>query len=513
MGLRDSRLTACCLCVAAAIAAPGQGVQVSIDLDLAQGIAVPVDGAVAASGAMLVLGTVEGAPPDAFNLLRTDAEGMPQWAVGIGPTGAGFTLMPRRLVPAAGGFHHAFGTYTDANALHYFVSRIDSMGGVAWTRTYRPVDPGTDYGFSSLAGTSDGQLVLTMGFIDRTVALRLDTTGAVLWANEYLTSNSPTNKNPGFDMAATADGGVLLTQKAEGDIFLVRLLADGGVLWANRFTGGGYCQPHVALLLANGDFLLAGSSDAVPFAARVDAQGTMLWRRSYTVDEGTLERFDSAVELEDGSILLGPSAGSSGILAVHIQAGGQVIGAHGLPGGGTCRIIGRGAGRLALVGRTPQFLDGEWALRTVLLAGSDADALGCLQAPVGAGSTSLSVPPPLAGCSVVAREVVTEPLNTVVEALPAASRELCASSAPDAAAPDDHPTWHTTVIQAGEALRPVLPSRDAIILHLDAAGRTLPLRMVNGAVNTWQWAPGLHLLLVRATDGGHRATMPVLVVR
>lgn len=490
-----------------------QGLHLAVDLAVDGGAVTFVDGVVAPGGAINLLGTLADAPATAFQVLRVGPDGEPQWARSLGPPGVGFQMTPRRLVQLGDGTLYAFGTYTDAQAFHYFVSRMDTLGNAAWLRTYRPATAGVDYGFSSLVATSDDQLVMTMGFIDRTVALRLDTAGTVLWANEYITETSPTNKNPGFDMAATSDGGVLLTQKAGDDIFLVRLQADGNVAWAFRHPNGGYCHPHAAISLADGGFLIAGSRDGVPFAARLSASGEMLWQKDHAVDEGALERFDQAVELGDGSLLLSPSANSTGILAVHLGAGGEGLAAYSIAGQGTARIIGREAGRVVLAGRNQQLVNGVVRSVELLLCSNDVADLGCMQGTCNVVATALPVQAPVPGCAVVPREILVGTRGLDVQAPVPALRALCDNAVPANAAADDGVRLCPTVIHAGDPVELCsgAPLDAGRLRHWGGDGRLIPLAWNGHVLDTHGWTPGLHLLQVLAPAGGARHVLRVVV--
>ena len=267
-----------------------------------------VDGLVSPDGGIFMLGGYQNIQEPAFTLARYDTTAHFLWCTKVESASAASDLQPRKVVRMSTGDLMVFGTYASGDNRDYFLTRMDDAGEVQWTRLYHQQYVGFDYGFSSIVATSDDELVVSMGLIDRTVAMRLDMDGEVLWSHQYITDLSPTNKNPGFDFTATADGGVLLTEKAEDDIYLVRLDSLGGVPWARRYPNGGYCHTHTAILLEDGGFLIAGSRDSSPFAARVNVDGDVTWQKTYAFDEGFVERFEQAMELSDGGYLLTPSA-------------------------------------------------------------------------------------------------------------------------------------------------------------------------------------------------------------
>ena len=479
-----------------------------VDLSLDAGAVLFVDGTVAPDGTMDLLGTVLDAPPQTLHLCRFDLSGEPLWARTIDPSGAGYQILPQRLV-RQGDALFAFGTYTDANAFHYFIARTGQDGSTAWIRTYRTAIPGTDYGFSSLVATTDGDLVMTMGYIDRTVALRLDTTGAVLWANEYRTPHAPTNKNPGFDMAATSDGGVLLTQKAENDIHLIRLLPDGSVLWTKRYPDAGYCHPHCAIELGDGGFLVAGSRDALPFAARTNAQGALLWFRTYSVDAGALERFDHAVQRPDGSLWLSASPNSSGLLGLHLDASGQLMQAYTLSGGGTARALGIRNGQVPLVGHTEVLLDDVVQDMPLLIADVLSSGATCLQAITSGTHVDVTTGVPLEGCQVIPETILTGLVDFVQSAPPLAVRAPCPTLVPAMDREDPFGVW-PSVCASGDLLTVHGVAAGERVVHWTPFGTRTELP-TGTRVNTAGWPCGVHLLQRLGRQGVPRATVRVVV--
>lgn len=480
--------------------------QLAIDPAGADSIVVFSDGLVTSDGGTRILGGFENAPVPAFTLCAYDVHGQFQWGQKVAATSTGAQLEPRKLVRLSTGELIVFGIWANGGSHAYFLSRLSAEGALQWIRTYRPGSGGSDYGFSSVVATSDDQLVVSMGLIDRTVAMRLTADGDVLWANEYVTDDSPTNKNPGFDFTATPDGGVMLTQKAEDDIFLIRLTGDGSVDWARRHPNGGYCHTHSALLLEDGGFLISGSRDAVPFAARTDQDGHMIWQKQYAFDEGLPEAFGRAVELADGDLLLTPSRASVGIMGLRISPLGAPVSARTMDGDGYAKVLGRHEDRILFGGRAWVQVDNGTSDAMLLLATPTDLSTGCLNGSTGVIAEDIPIPTPVNGCTVVAEAILEDTIAVYVENILFGARPLCT---PIAGQQDQHAPLFTlfpSVITSGDPIQ----IRTAMNAHVHRVeinasdGRSERIALLTEQAGATQQVPttglpsGMHL--VRALD-------------
>ena len=507
-----------CICAPLAMAQSPDGFQLVIDPAGADSVVVFADGLVSEDGGILVLGGYPGTQEAAFSLCAYNPAGQFLWGRKVEATSQGTQLDPRKLVRMSTGDLMIFGTWATSGAHAYFLTRTDPAGEVQWTRTYRQENTGFDYGFSSMVATSDDQLVVSMGLIDRTVAMRLDMDGDLLWANRYVTDFSPTDKNPGFDFTATADGGVLLTEKAEDDIFLVRLLSDGTVDWAKRYPNGGYCHTRTAILLEDGGFLIAGSKDTAPFAARLDATGGMIWQKEYTLDEGILEAFDEALELPDGDLLLTPSSGSIGIMALRVSPLGTPVAARTIGGDGYTEVIGRHEDMIMLGGRAWLETDDGLQDAMILLASAPVLAMGCLQGTTGVTSNDIIIPPPIYGCDVAVEPIVQDTVDTFTSVVLFGARPICASiSGADEALPTARIVVFPSPVHSGEPLTIGCEAGGVTFLEIIASdGRSLrsgsakPVER-NARVSTSGWCPGLYLVRAMGPDGDALGTARVVV--
>lgn len=513
--MKDHLLPFVLLCSTLAHAQSPEGYELIIDPAGADSVVVFADGLVTGDGGALVLGGYDETQEAAFSLCAYDGTGQFIWGRKVAATSSGTQMVPRKLVRMSGGELIVFGNWATGGAQAYFVTRLDTAGQVQWTRTYRQELTGFDYGFSSIVATSDDELVVSMGLIDRTVAMRLDIDGNLLWANRYVTDLSPTDKNPGFDFTATADGGVLLTEKAEDDIFLVRLLADGSVDWAKRYPNGGYCHTRAAILLADGGFLIAGSRDTSPFAARLDATGNMIWQKEYVFDEGIMEAFDEAMELPDGDYILTPSRGSAGIMALRATPLGSPVSAKTIGGSGYTEVIGQHEDLMVFGGRA--WLTGPGGLEDAMLLLSSTASLGmdCMPGTTGVTAIDIAIPEPIYGCDVVMEPIVQDSALTFTTNVLFGARPLCASTS---AIPEPHAAEmfvFPSPVARGEAV--LLDIRGAVSIRcLAADGRVMEDLMIGRTTaslrfSTTDLPTGLYLLRAADVSGRVLATGRLVV--
>lgn len=495
---------ACACVLSAAAQAPGN-FQVVIDPPGDNAYHTIEGGLVTPDSAIYVLGGYQNVQEPAFTLGRYNSSGDLLWSRKVTYTGAGM-LRPAKVVRVSTGDLFVFGILSGMTGHDYFVTRMSAGGDVQWTRTYHQDIEGSDYGYSSIVATSDDQLVVSMGFINRTVAMRLDLNGDLLWARRYVTDLTPTDKNPGFDFTATADGGVLLTEKAQEDIFLVRLGPDGDVQWAIRYPNDGYCQTRTAILLEDGGFVIAGQRETQPFAARLTPSGEIIWLKEYSFDEGLVDLLDRVVELSDGDLLLTPSSTSTGIMALRVSPLGMPVAAWSMTDNGRASVIGRRNGLVVLSGRAFIEVDGGFEDALLLLGTGEWPDLECVQGNTGATATDIPQLPPVYGYDVLEEAILEGTADMNVSAPLFGTRPLCNTAigmADAAAQPHLRPypspaTRGTTVVidHAGAATIECFSTdgRSLLKLGVPPDGARLELR-------TDALPAGLYLLVARDGRG------------
>jgi hypothetical protein len=273
-------------------------------------------------------------------ILKTDAAGSPVGQHSLSASG-GLTLFSAAAVGdgvvVAGGPNSALAGYPSA----LWLAKFDASGSLAWQRGFSPgflgvvplalvqALPGGDLLLSGTYGsmlTQDANLFLA----------RTDPSGNIRWQHSY---GGPKRDVGGLALP-TADGGFLLegatlswgaggTANGYGDAWVLRLDPSGNILWQRAFGG-----PHddLALVLPDpaGGYILSGFSTSFGsgqediFAAKLDAQGGLVWQRAFG---GAGSEAGFVVPDPAGGYLLQGTSDSFG-------TGGQVLWAAHLDGGG-----------------------------------------------------------------------------------------------------------------------------------------------------------------------------------
>ncbi len=311
------------------------------------------DVAVDEANQLFVLGRYFSAT-EAMYLLKLDAGGRLLWEKPAGPwdRSEGYALLRR-----PDGTLIAVGRLSQNNRSDLVVVALNEEGELQWSHIHdqRLHDQGhaaclTGDGHLAVAGYTQEQ-----GEPRDLLVLLLDAGGAFLWSRVL-----PAGSYDGeCAIAAAADGGVLVAGAAltgpDGvDTRLYRLDADGNTLWSNDWHKPGFQAPEALHPLGNGSefflvtrdeaepgsrtyrvtadgrpgqpratlagtcrgarptvdggFLLTGFQQSPPpafgvelFLARLDAQGQLLWERTYSSPVNRIG--ENAVETPDGRLV------------------------------------------------------------------------------------------------------------------------------------------------------------------------------------------------------------------
>ena len=177
------------------------------------------------------------------------------------------------------------------------VARLDGKGNLLWKRALGGSQNDTA---TAILILPDGEILLAgftrskgRGRADAWI-LRLDGQGKVLWERTF--------GGPGFDIAwaiAPAAGGgfVFAGETTVGkptgggrqarDAWVMRLDAQGDPVWEKKFGGNKYDILSAIASVPGGGFILAGNTESKGagrndgWVVRLDAQGEMLWERTY----------------------------------------------------------------------------------------------------------------------------------------------------------------------------------------------------------------------------------------
>lgn len=253
----------------------------------------------------------------------------------------------------------------------YWLLKFDSSNQLQWSKTYGGTDD--DRG-QNIIQTLDGGYFLTgysksndedvsenFGASDFWVA-KLDSNGNIVWEKSY--------GFPGVDVANAAiqtnDNGFLITgildvtasnqqgndrnsvssRHAGGDYWAIKLDANGTKEWRRYYGGSNTDTPYDIVTTDDGGYILLGTSDSFDvdiqnskgaydyWAVKIDANGTMVWEKSYGGDE--IDQAYAITKTNDGNFLIVGDArssnddvtsnyGSADIWAIKINQNGEKI--------------------------------------------------------------------------------------------------------------------------------------------------------------------------------------------
>jgi len=175
----------------------------------------------------------------------------------------------------------------------YWVLKLDSLGDLEWERT--------------LGGDGD----------DRVYDLRETPDGGYVVAGGSRSTLSGDRTEPNYDAG----------QFIDNDYWMVKLAADGSIQWDKRYGGSGDDVCNVVLPLADGGYLLCGTSDTylggdktVPnwlltsrniWLVRIDSTRAITWQRMLGSPSGNT--LADAIHTDDeGLLLLATTGGANG---------------------------------------------------------------------------------------------------------------------------------------------------------------------------------------------------------
>lgn len=275
----------------------------------------------AAAGGFVAVGTTRSfdvVGQDAW-VARLDAQGRSLWQNAYG--GTGNETASAIWSPLDGGYWVAGSTSSgSAGGDDGWVWRLDAAGEVIWQMAYGGAAVDT---FAAVVGTTDGNFVVageTWSFgaaLSDAWVLKLDREGNVLWQNRY----GGALADGARALQPTADGGVVVAGYTDSlgmggrDAWVWQLDTAGEVVWQFALGDVGTDETHGLLRLPDKGLLVVGATDSFgagngdAWAARLDANGQLVWQRAY----GGSVAADAA-----NSVALGQAGGT--LLAGHTFA-------------------------------------------------------------------------------------------------------------------------------------------------------------------------------------------------
>ncbi len=146
-------------------------------------------------------------------------------------------------------------------------------------------------------------------------AIRTNDTGKVIWAQSM--GSSGVEKGYSIKSTQTADSGFAITAVTTGfgaggeDLYFLKLTKSGTIQIQTRFGGSGTDYGRAVAQLADGGYLIGGTSGSSPksgaqdaYVIRTDSSGNVLWNKKFGFASTTTTHFISFEQLPSGNIWL-----------------------------------------------------------------------------------------------------------------------------------------------------------------------------------------------------------------
>jgi len=282
-----------------------------------------------------------------------------------------------------GGFVAAGSTYDSSQntgAVSALILKLDSQGNVQWRRLLGQAGGPTSAYLNALQQTTDGGYVATGEFSapdscqyghgcgQGVLVVKLDANGNLDWQrgfNSIDSSGAPTASEHALSITTSSDGGYVVAGNWGNSIgpgsccigaLLLKLDANGNSQWQKAYSGGVHCffngfntTCHAIGALAysvhqtsDGGYVMAGltnlkepdSAPQVPWLAKTDTNGNLLWQHAYydtyPATGRTLSQYFASSDLTSGGgyLALGftedPTDFSGELFAVKTDSAGLV---------------------------------------------------------------------------------------------------------------------------------------------------------------------------------------------
>jgi hypothetical protein len=194
------------------------------------------------------------------------------------------------------GYLHSFGGISGPTCL----IKTDINGNVLWEKMYGERTLGSNTG-DSVQETSDGGFIISGGKADGpndsdwdVWLIRADAFGNLLWEETY----GGADWDIGYSVHEAQDGGFVIggTCRSFGtgcaDIYLIKTDGSGNLLWEETYGEGGDDFGLSVDETSDGGYVITGwrhldsSVDSDVFVIKTDADGYLLWEKTYGCEEG-----------------------------------------------------------------------------------------------------------------------------------------------------------------------------------------------------------------------------------
>jgi hypothetical protein len=292
-----------------------------------------------------------GSYPQRAMVEKLDAQGRVVWAFAY-PAGTGDGVIWKIRQTADGGYIAVGSAASSGQLAGALILKLDGAGTVQWQRKLGPIGSTTAY-FNAVQQTSDGGYVAigeysvlggSYPYPVSVLVASFDPSGNVRWQKGF---NNVDDRGAasGYEHALagiqTSDGGYIVVgnwsntppspfpQEDSGGALLLKLNSSGNIEWQKAYNGGIYCYFNgfnttctliTALVYSvhqttDGGYVLAGlgnlelldSVPQVPWMAKVDSAGNLLWQYFYydvySTGRPISQYFASSTPTNDGGFM------------------------------------------------------------------------------------------------------------------------------------------------------------------------------------------------------------------
>lgn len=191
--------------------------------------------------------------------------------------------------------------------------RTNNVGDTLWTRAFADTANINLYGYFALPNADGSFLVTACGTGSRTVLLKIDSSGNLIWAKRY---SGPTT----ILIEHTNDGNYVMCWSmirpgfTDNDVALIKIDTSGNPLWMktygtlNHEYGAGIQQTNDGGFIISAQEFWADTSDV--FLVKTDSNGNLLWAKAYGAINNDLA--GNVFQTNDGGYILSGSSNSFG---------------------------------------------------------------------------------------------------------------------------------------------------------------------------------------------------------
>ncbi len=183
--------------------------------------------------------------------------------------------------------------------------KTDASGTVMWAKSYGD-GVRTESG-RKVMQTKDGGYFMVIA--DQYVmGVKTDAAGNVQWSKHYQALSSVNTSHTVNDMIELPDSSIVIAgSSANGYCLLFKIDKNGNIVWGNH-QGNFNIVINKIIRLSSGEFMCTGSYNNAFYAARLNATGTTIWSRTWSI-MGTTGK--TMMQSSDGNFVYVGTTGSS----------------------------------------------------------------------------------------------------------------------------------------------------------------------------------------------------------